>query len=502
MSGTKNVKVSIIMPSYNSAEYIGNAIKSVLGQTYKDFEFIIIDDCSTDNSREVIDSFQDTRIKKIFFEKNEHMWFVHNYAISISRGKYIAEINDDDYWHLDKLKKQVEYMETHSECGACFTLVNVVDEKDNILTERDTFLVSLFNVRNRSRIEWIRHFYFKGSCLCHPSVLIRRDVMDKVGIYNYSLLQIADFELWVRIVKQYEIYVIQEKLIDFQWFSSGRNVSAPSDEVNVRSDTEFFYVISKYFDDMSDELFIEVFSEDFLDKDTRSHEELLCEKAFLLSKHLFCGYPGKIGGIVKLIELLQEKGTRNILREKYNFTQKNLYELTASPIFYGTTIATKVQYFNEQQEYIGNLKRDLESQNRYIQELEDKRKSQQKYIGNLERDLKSQSDYAQEMKEKQKNQQEYIGNLERDLESQNNYVQETVTSINQLKKHLEQIESENSVLRLQIEDKKQEIVRIEERNEEYQTSIRYLEETLAVQNRHITNLENKIERYIDSQKRR
>ena len=149
MSGTKNVKVSIIMPSYNSAEYIGNAIKSVLGQTYKDFEFIIIDDCSTDNSREVIDSFQDTRIKKIFFEKNEHMWFVHNYAISISRGKYIAEINDDDYWHLDKLKKQVEYMETHSECGACFTLVNVVDEKDNILTERDTFLVSLFNVRNR-----------------------------------------------------------------------------------------------------------------------------------------------------------------------------------------------------------------------------------------------------------------------------------------------------------------------------------------------------------------
>lgn len=506
MSEMGNVKVSIIMPSYNCGEYVGNAIKSVLGQTYKDFEFIIIDDCSTDNSRDIINSFQDTRIKKIFFEKNEHMWYVHNYAINISKGNYLAEINNDDHWHPDKLKKQMEYMEMHSECGACFTLVDVVDEEDNILTEKDAFLVSLFNTRNRSRIEWIRHFYFKGNCLCHPSALIRRDVINRVGIYNYSLLQIADFDLWVRIIKHYEIFVIQEKLIDFRWFRSGRNVSAPSDEVNIRSDAEFSYVISKYFDDISDELFVEAFSEDFINKDARSHEELLCEKSLLLLKQLFCGYPGKIGGIVKLVGLLQQENTRKVLREKYNFTQKNLYELTASPILYDTTIAAKVEHFDEQQEYISQLEDGHKHQQEYIDGLERNLQSQNKYIQEVEQQKSNQQEYISQLEDGHKRQQEYIDSLERGLQSQNKKVCEVEQKNRDQQEYITRLEEEQKnqqeyicSLEKDIKDQKKYIQEIETMEMEQRTHIDNLEDTLAVQNKYASSLEELIEKYINSQ---
>lgn len=336
-------KISIIMSNYNGEQFIEHAIESVINQTYTDFEFIIIDDCSTDRSRIIIDSFNDHRIKKVFFEKNEHMVYAFNYAISMASGEYIARIDSDDYWHPDKLTRQIDYMDKHSECGACFTLVNVVDETDTLLTADDTDRVKLFEVDNRSQAEWIKYFYFSGSCLCHPSVLMRKEAIERVGVYNYSLVQIQDFELWIRIAKKYEIYVIQERLTNYRWFLSGENASAPSDTVNRRSEAEFSYVLSRYFDDISDELFLSAFSDEFIHREARSHEMLLCEKALMLLRPVFCGYPGKIGGIIKLAGLLQNEDTRKILREEYNFTQKNIYELTASPIFYDVQIENRMK---------------------------------------------------------------------------------------------------------------------------------------------------------------
>lgn len=336
-------KISIIMSNYNGEQFIEHAIESVINQTYTDFEFIIIDDCSTDRSRIIIDSFNDHRIKKVFFEKNEHMVYAFNYAISMASGEYIARIDSDDYWHPDKLTRQIDYMDKHSECGACFTLVNVVDETDTLLTADDTDRVKLFEVDNRSQAEWIKYFYFSGSCLCHPSVLMRKEAIERVGVYNYSLVQIQDFELWIRIAKKYEIYVIQERLTNYRWFMSGENASAPSDTVNRRSEAEFSYVLSRYFDDISDELFLSAFSDEFIHREARSHEMLLCEKALMLLRPVFCGYPGKIGGIIKLAGLLQNEDTRKILREEYNFTQKNIYELTASPIFYDMQIENRMK---------------------------------------------------------------------------------------------------------------------------------------------------------------
>lgn len=326
--------VSIVMPNYNCEKYIGQTIESVLSQSYEFFEFIIIDDGSTDNSRLIINSFQDERIVKCYLEKNEHICYALNYGLNIAKGNYIARIDSDDRWLPNKLEMQITFMEKNPEYGACFTWVTVVDEQDNVLTAAQTNQVNYFKTENREQYQWLRQFYFNGSCLCHPSVVMRKSVVEEVGIYNYSLVQIQDYEMWIRIVKKYSIYVIQEPLIKYRWFLSGSNLSAPTKVSMMRSEYEFTYVLAKFFDDIPDDMLVEGFGEDFVRKGTTNHEELSCERMFLLLKPVFCGHAPKIGGMNKFGELLENDKTRNILREIYGITQKNFYELSASPVFF------------------------------------------------------------------------------------------------------------------------------------------------------------------------
>ena len=495
------------MPNYNCEQYISYAIRSVLEQSYTNFELIIIDDCSTDNSRDVIDSYQDPRVKKVYFQENECMYYAYNYAISIAKGEYFAIIDSDDYWSVDKLKKQLDYIELHSECGACFTLVNVVDEENTILSENDTDRVKLFEVKNKSQYEWIRHFYFKGSCLCHSSVLIRRDVLKEIGVYNLALVQIADFDLWIRITKQYNIYVMQEKLTNYRWFKSGKNFSAPSEIANRRSNVEVSYVMSRYFDDMSDELFVEVFSSNFINENAHTHEELLCERALILLQTVFYGNPGRIGGIIKLASLIQQESTRKILRERYGITQKYIYELTVSPLLYDSAVEEKIKYNKEQQnyiiqlekgqknqqEYIANLERNLKSQDQYVHELEEKQKSQQEYISNLERDLKSQNQYVQGVEEKQRNQQEYIDNLERDLKSQSQYVQGLEEKQQNQQEYIDNLERD-------LKSQNQYVQKFEEKQRKQQEYIGNLERDLKSQNQYAQELKitlNQLEEHME-----
>jgi len=126
-----NIKVSVLIPSYNHGKYIKQCINSALNQTLKDIEIIIGDDCSTDNSRKVIEKFKDKRIKKVFFETNVGGTANLNRLIDLAHGKYIAVLNSDDYWERDKLQKQYDFMEKNKDYAACFTWARLVDENSN-----------------------------------------------------------------------------------------------------------------------------------------------------------------------------------------------------------------------------------------------------------------------------------------------------------------------------------------------------------------------------------
>jgi len=328
------VKISIVLSNFNGGDLLKHSIQSVIDQTFQDWELILIDDCSTDQSRKIINSFHDDRIKVTFFEKNQHMCYAFNYGISISKGKYIARIDSDDTWLPDKLEKQYAFMEENPNYGACFTWVNVVDEFDNILTENQSDRVKIFNTQNMDQYKWIRHFYFNGPCLCHPTVFMRKTVLDEIGVYNYALVQIQDYEMWVRIAKKYPIFVITEKLTNYRWLTTGGNASASTNTTNIRSYFEFAYVLSRYFDDLPDDVFIKAFGDDFVKKGVTDANHLACEKMLLLIKPSYGGNVQRIGGMTKFIDLLECNETREILLRDYGISQKYFYELSASPILY------------------------------------------------------------------------------------------------------------------------------------------------------------------------
>lgn len=239
-------KVSVIIPVYNQEKFIAEAIKSVLNQTFQDFEIIITDDGSTDNTSTEINKFSDPRIKVFTFEKNKGISNALNNCISNSKGEYIAVLNSDDLFLPDKLEKQVNFLEKNKDEAAVFTLANIVDENGSAFRDKNHFYFAIFDQPNRSRFEWLNRFFYKGNCLCHPSMMIRKQCFESIGHYDIRFHQMQDFELYVRICMKYDIYIIQEKLVNFRVLDNEANVSGNRPDSRNRSVWEMEKILDNY----------------------------------------------------------------------------------------------------------------------------------------------------------------------------------------------------------------------------------------------------------------
>lgn len=243
----KTPDVSIILTSYNHEKFIGKAIQSVLDQTFQNFELIIIDDCSSDNSWDIIKSFKDSRIIAHRYEERCRGAKWINEAIETRvRGKYISIHHSDDLFHPEKTAKQFAFLEAHSEVGAVFSHVNVIDEDGLPFTDTEHFYFSIFRQQNRSRYEWLNRFFYYGNCLCHPSILIRKECYENVGLYNPFYGSLPDFDIWVRLCLKYEIHVLEEPLISFRVFRDNDNTSASTPETAVRVYNEYRHIVRNY----------------------------------------------------------------------------------------------------------------------------------------------------------------------------------------------------------------------------------------------------------------
>lgn len=127
-------QVSVVMPNYNGSRYISEAIKSVMNQTYTNWELIIVDDCSTDNSLSIIKPFlADSRIKLLTLDKNQKIANARNKAIELAKGEYIAFLDSDDIWTPHKLEKQLSYFENEGDIAVVYSFYSQIDEKSNDL---------------------------------------------------------------------------------------------------------------------------------------------------------------------------------------------------------------------------------------------------------------------------------------------------------------------------------------------------------------------------------
>jgi glycosyltransferase involved in cell wall biosynthesis len=197
--------VSVIIPSYNHEKYVGMAIASVLQQSYQNFELVILDDASTDGSVNEILKFQDNRIRFSPLKKNSGAVPAINKLIELAKGKYIALLNSDDFWEKDKLLKQVSFMEEHREFGMAFSSARIVTQEstpENISEIPET----LFDQKSLNQGKMLRKMFFELNFLCHPSILIRRELYRPEHPYNYALRQCPDFEMYIFLLNNARIY--------------------------------------------------------------------------------------------------------------------------------------------------------------------------------------------------------------------------------------------------------------------------------------------------------
>jgi glycosyltransferase involved in cell wall biosynthesis len=254
-------RVSVVMPSYNHAPYIRDAIISVLSQTVKDIELIVVDDGSSDNSNEVISSVTDDRLHHVPLSTNVGACEAMNIAIGMSRGDYVAVCNSDDVWEHDKLERQVCVMEQMPSVSAVFSNVSWINEAGTLLPDNELpDIANVFSRENRSRFAWLRELVEEGNCLCHPSVLIKRSVYENIGVLNNLLRQLPDLDIWIRLLQNYEIHVLKDRLVKFRLHDLNTSRSSPASDR--RSYRERILISRQLFGEISPDNFYSAFMSD------------------------------------------------------------------------------------------------------------------------------------------------------------------------------------------------------------------------------------------------
>lgn len=196
------MNISVIIPTYNRAQDVAEAIQSILGQTYSAFEIIVVDDGSEDSTLETLDQFGE-KITVIKNPENRGVSFSRNAGINYATGEWIAFLDSDDRWHPTKLEAQVNFHREHPEIR--------ISQCDEIW------------IRNGVRVNPMSKHAKQGGwifdkclprCIVSPSaVIIHREVLEHSGLFDEDLPACEDYDLWLRIAPLYEIGLLDEKLV-------------------------------------------------------------------------------------------------------------------------------------------------------------------------------------------------------------------------------------------------------------------------------------------------
>jgi glycosyltransferase involved in cell wall biosynthesis len=203
MINSKYPKITVLMPVYNCELYIKEAVESILNQTFDDFEFLIIDDASTDKTISIIKTYTDTRIKLIEKPANTGYTNSLNYGLIIARGEYIARMDGDDISLSERFAKQVAFLDANPDvvlCGSNFSIIGT-EKVINLPKENEDIKVALL----------------KGNCIVHPSVMMRNQSLQKFAIlYDSNKEPAEDYDLWVRLLETGKLFNLQEELLKYR----------------------------------------------------------------------------------------------------------------------------------------------------------------------------------------------------------------------------------------------------------------------------------------------
>ncbi len=356
-------KVSVIIPTYNQEQYISEAIDSVLNQTYQDFEIIITNDGSSDQTLQRIQEKTDPRIRWFSFEQNQGVSVAANHCICHATGELIAILDSDNIFLPDKLEKQVNFLTNHPEFDAVFTHAKIIDKNGNYHQGKEALFQKLFSQDNKDRFQWLNSFFYTDNSLCNTSVLIKKSCYSKIGLYDPRLRQVHDLDFWIRLCLKSEIYILPEPLVLFRFHES--NISGVTPENMIRHVWEIPLVLEHY---LSPEL-IPIVHKIFPELEQFETAIELDDLQFLIAKlALTVQRPShQYFGLSTLYQLMKNPQTAEYIAEKYSFKYTELIHLAGIHDIFQIKTNRK-------------LKHELEKNKKQLQRLQNQNKEETSVI--------------------------------------------------------------------------------------------------------------------------
>ena len=197
----KNDFISVVIPTYNRVTFLKDAIDSVLAQTFLDFELIVVDDGSTDDTPKLLSSYNNK--VRVITQTNQGPSAARNRGIETAKGEWIAFLDSDDVWKPDKLKKQVQFITDNPDTKICQT--------------EEVWIRSGKRVNPKKKHEMHSGWIYEKClplCIVSPSsVMIHQDVFERIGLFDETMLACEDYDLWLRVTPHYPVFLVREQLI-------------------------------------------------------------------------------------------------------------------------------------------------------------------------------------------------------------------------------------------------------------------------------------------------
>src|SRR5690625_1266873 len=213
--------ISVVIPTHNRGDLIGRAIESVLNQTYKDIEIVIVSDGSTDDTEDVVKKYQKkyNNIQLINVHPNKGANNARNEGIKASKGEYLAFLDDDDNWELDKLESQIKVFEKDQTIGLVYTGINIIYVNENVK----------YNSLSGYRGDLSKEILIRNIIGATSSVMIKKEVLDKSGYFDIEMPAKQDYDLWIRACQHAKVDFVAEPKLNYYNYTGGEQISGRVD---------------------------------------------------------------------------------------------------------------------------------------------------------------------------------------------------------------------------------------------------------------------------------
>lgn len=321
------VPVSVVMTAYNQERFVGEAIGSVLDQTFPDFELVVVNDGSTDGTEAIIHGFHDARLTCIS-QPNSGESAAIAAGIARAKGRYIAFMDGDDVCHPARLERQLAYL--RAQCARVVTSwIELIDDAGAPLHDLPGLLRLANSPPCRTRAETIARLW-AGNFLWPSSALFERTLLAEAGGVSLTLAQLQDLQLWIELAKRTHIHTIPEPLLSYRVRAGWANASLnPANAPRVAFEVKQVY--RRFFDGLPEEMFRAAFARQLRNPALTGEAAYAAERAFLYLTHPNVAV--REIGVERLAALMQNRESVRFLESRYGFALADFFTLSNDPAF-------------------------------------------------------------------------------------------------------------------------------------------------------------------------